>query len=139
MTCYDVRDILKDTLLIGNGERNPNFKFLSVVGDSFIITDYGCRKVYVLKYSHEGKMVKHTEIRSGEFLKRPAGVSADGQGNIIVADYTDSGKLSVFSDEGKWLKNIEINQKPSTVQLNPDTMELYVLCHRSQDGLIKLV
>ena len=33
----------------------------------------------------------------------------------------------------------KVNQKPSTVQLNPDTMELYVLCHRSQDGLIKLV
>ena len=31
----------------------------------------------------------------------------------------------------------KVNQKPSTVQLNPDTMELYVLCHRSQDGLIK--
>ena len=104
MFCVDVRDIVKD----GNGERKPNFKFLSVVGDSFFVTDYGCGKVYVLKYSREGKMVKDTEIRSGEFLKRPAGVSADGQGNIIVADYTDFGKISVFSDEGKWLKNIEV-------------------------------
>ena len=29
--------------------------------------------------------------------------------------------------------------KPSTVHLDPDTMELYVLCHRGQEGLVKLV
>ena len=29
--------------------------------------------------------------------------------------------------------------KPSTVHLAPDTMELYVLCHRGQEGLVKLV
>ena len=107
MYCVDVRDILKETLRSGNGGRKPNFKFLSVVGDSFILTDYDCGKVYVLKYSREGKVVKHTEIRSGKFLKRPAGVSADSQGNIIVADY-ERHKLCVFSDEGKWLKDIEV-------------------------------
>ena len=29
--------------------------------------------------------------------------------------------------------------KPSRVHLNPDTMELYVLCHGGQEGLIKFM
>ena len=41
---------------------------------------------------------------SGKFLKKPFGVTADSEGNIIVADYSENGKLAVFSDKGKWLK-----------------------------------
>ena len=101
MFCSDVRDIVK-------ASPKSSFKFLTVVGQSFYVTDYSQRKVYSLKFSSEKKLVKDIEI-SGDCLKNPAGVSADSEGHIIVADYTDSGKLSVFSDKGKWLKSIEVS------------------------------
>ena len=101
MSCFDVRHIVK-------ASPRSNFKFLTVVGHSFFVTDYAHNKVYGLKFSDEGKLVKDLEI-NGKFLKKPSGVSADSEGNIIVADYTDSGNLAVFSDKGNWLKNIEVS------------------------------
>ena len=50
--------------------------------------------------------MKETEIVGG-LLKKPAGVSADHEGNILVADYEDN-KLCVFSDAGKKIKTIEV-------------------------------
>ena len=102
MSCFDVRDIVKSST------KSNFFNFLTVVGQSFFVTDYKNKKVFGLKFSEDGKLEKYIEI-SGEFLKQPAGVSVDRQGNIIVADYTkDSGKISVFSEEGKLLKNIQV-------------------------------
>ena len=97
----DVRDIVK-------APPKSNFKFLTVVGHSFFITDYFNNRVYGLKFSGERKLLKYLEIK-GEFLKKPSGVTADSRGNIIVADYSENGKLAVFSDKGKWLKNIEVS------------------------------
>jgi len=131
MFCSDVRAIVK-------APPKSSFKFLTVVNQSFFVTDYFHNKVYGLKFSDEGKLAKDLEINE-DFLRKPSGVSADIEGNIIVADYTDSGNLAVFSDEGIWLKNIEVHRKPSTIHLNPDTLELFILCHGSKEGLIKLV
>ena len=99
--CSNVRDIVK-------APPKSNFKFLTVVGHSCFVTDYFNNKVYGLKFSDERKLVKDVEI-SGKFLKKPSGVTADSEGNIIVADYSEDGKLAVFSDKGKWLKNIEVS------------------------------
>ena len=102
MSCFDVRDIVKTST------KSNLFNFLTVVGQSFFVTDYRNKKVYGLKFSQGGKLIKDIEI-SGEFLKQPAGVSVDSQGNILVADYTeDSGKISVFSEEGKLLKKFQV-------------------------------
>ena len=160
VSCYDVRKVVNGASPQEMGK--SKFRFLSVLGNSFIVSDYGLNAVYVLKLSLKGELLKETEIVGG-LLKKPAGVSADHEGNILVADYEDN-KLCVFSDAGKKIRTIEVcvnchlknsykflvkvtprgwsgedRGKPSTVHLDPDTMELYVLCHRGQEGLVKLV
>ena len=105
VNCYDVRYIVKEASLSRKGK--SRFRFLFVFGSSYVVTDYG-NTIYVLKFSH-GKLLKDTEIGRG-ILKTPAGVSADSQGNLVVADYTAThSRLSVFSAAGQWIKNIEVN------------------------------
>ena len=103
--CYDVRDIVKGTSPPQKGK--SKFRFLSVRSSFIVVTDYELDTVYVLKFSLGGTLLKDIEI-SGRFLKKPAGASADHQGNIIVADYENK-KLCIFSAEGKWIKTIEVD------------------------------
>ena len=103
--CYDVRDIVKGTSPPQKGK--SKFRFLSVRSSFIVVTDYELDTVYVLKFSLGGTLLKDIEI-SG--LKKPAGASADHQGNIIVADYENK-KLCIFSAEGKGFKTIEVSFK----------------------------
>ena len=111
----------------GNGEfQNP--WGLLLVGDRLYVSDTGLNRVqyfsattgqYIGQFGCNGK-------ENGQF-SCPYGMSTDGKGNILVADYS-SNRVQVFKEDGTFVQVIKCDVNPTDVAVDNEG-KIHVTIH----------
>ena len=103
----------------GNG--NGEFQYpwgLLLVGDRLYVSDNNLHRVqyfsattgqYIGQFGCNGK-------ENGQFYS-PRGMSTDGKGNILVADYSNN-RVQVFKEDGTFVQVIQCDGNPSDVAVD---------------------
>ena len=101
----------------GNGEFQCPFGLL-LVGDRLYVSDTGLHRVqyfsattgqYIGQFGCNGK-------ENGQF-STPRGMSTDGKGNILVADYSNN-RVQVFKEDGTFVQVIQCDGNPTDVAVD---------------------
>ena len=89
-----------------NWEVLSQARFLLYSKEKIFITDEGLHKLYVVDIVTGKQTVSgYLGCKSGQF-KRPTGLLADEEGNVLVGD-SDNNRLLVYTEEGKFLKVVQ--------------------------------
>ena len=113
----------------GNG--NGEFQYpwgLLLVGDRLYVSDYNFHRVqylsattgqYIGQFGCNGK-------ENGQF-SNPRGMSIDGKGNILVADYGNN-RVQVFKEDGTFVQVIQCDGNPNDVAVDNEG-KIHVAIH----------
>ena len=111
----------------GNGEFQCPVGLL-LVGDRLYVSDYSLHRVqyfsattgqYIGQFGCNGK-------ENGQF-SNPRGMSTDGKGNILVADYSNN-RVQVFKEDGTFVQVIQCDGNPSDVAVDNEG-KIHVTIH----------
>ena len=111
----------------GNGEFQCPFGLL-LVGDRLYVSDYNLHRVQYFSAT-TGQYIDQFGCNSkenGQF-SNPCGVSTDGKGNILVADYSNN-RVQVFKEDGTFVQVIQCDGNPTDVAVDNEG-KIHVTIH----------
>jgi len=118
----DITDIIQD--------RNRTMcRFLTYKEGRFYVTDLGMDKIYVVdENTGDARAFGQSGRGPGQFSD-PAGLVADSQGNMMVAD-SKNHRLCLFNKDRKYIRDVKLDppvSRPSAVVMDYQRGELYAL------------